>query len=701
MVTLDYTRTSTDAAFQYATGDTFDIAVRDGADNPTGLKSAYALVLNTTFTGTDGNVHDFRGYQLDLLFADAPGSLLRAVISGDPNNPTTYRVFYTAKTDMTFKVHYITVDGAGNVVEKLTEVRHGQTDTTVDPGVWGLAYEDKVNTINGTLSGSILTVNDLPGGTGTDYTYNFKGFRFFPNASGFLPGTTLQTSAPGIILGTGATEFYVYYEAIRFDVLLHLGDDASTDMANRTWSTGSADISGKFAVGATITLPSAADANRLGYELVGWYSGDKHAAYTNLVGYESVQRTQDLANAGTVDGYGIREFIPAGGTFTMPQGDIEFWAVWRAKQISFTVERWQIESGADAKKLTTATYSGYAGDVVNFLVPRPNGQGGNYTMPTTTRLVYEIDASGNLVIKQIDDGSGNMIDATTTTEVGAWTQPTINGYHLYGTNPLDVPADATDSLGVDYSQRIVYSGTIEEIFGMPTGKPTITLVYVPDATTQFIIEHWLVKGDGSEAQIMIPATDTDPAKPYLTYGMGKTGQFIDATTGASYALVAPDPHITGYTFGTYAKEKLTGTITADGKMTLKLYYLADRIQLNFELGTKNPADGTYNNGAWWRGDDPSTNIYRSGEKITLPNPTAGIRPGYVLHGWYISNDGNFTDPVDGSVSVPCDLSGIVTREWINAYSNSIFPARAQASERDPGRRHHRADRYLRSLRHDG
>lgn len=89
-----------------------------------------------------------------------------------------------------------------------------------------------------------------------------------------------------------------------------------------------------------------------------------------------------------------------------------------------------------------------------------------------------------------------MIDATTTTEVGAWTQPTINGYHLYGTNPLDVPADATDSLGVDYSQRIVYSGTIEEVFGMPTGKPTITLVYVPDATTPFIIEHWLVKGDG-------------------------------------------------------------------------------------------------------------------------------------------------------------------------------------------------------------
>lgn len=119
-----------------------------------------------------------------------------------------------------------------------------------------------------------------------------------------------------------------------------------------------------------------------------------------------------------------------------------------------------------------------------------------------------------------------------------------------------------------------------------------------------------------------------------------------------------------------------GTITADGKMTLKLYYLADRIQLNFELGTKNPADGTYNNGAWWRGDDPSTNIYRSGEKITLPNPTAGIRPGYVLHGWYISNDGNFTDPVDGSTSVPCDLSGIVTREWINAHSNSIFPAGA-------------------------
>lgn len=59
-------------------------------------------------------------------------------------------------------------------------------------------------------------------------------------------------------------------------------------------------------------------------------------------------------------------------------------------------------------------------------------------------------------------------------------------------------------------------------------------------------------------------------------------------------------------------------------MRLDLYYLAERQQLNFELGTK-ANDGTYNNGAWWRGANPSTNIYKTGELVTLPNAMTGIR----------------------------------------------------------------------------
>ena len=75
----------------------------------------------------------------------------------------------------------------------------------------------------------------------------------------------------------------------------------------------------------------------------------------------------------------------------------------------------------------------------------------------------------------------------------------------------------------------------------------------------------------------------------------------------------------GYVFGDFAGQKLSGTILADGTMRLDLYYLAERQQLNFELGTK-ANDGTYNNGAWWRGANPSTNIYKTGELVTLPTP---------------------------------------------------------------------------------
>lgn len=54
-------------------------------------------------------------------------------------------------------------------------------------------------------------------------------------------------------------------------------------------------------------------------------------------------------------------------------------------------------------------------------------------------------------------------------------------------------------------------------------------------------------------------------------------------------------------------------------MRLDLYYLAERQQLNFELGTK-ANDGTYNNGAWWRGANPSTTSTRLASSLPCRTP---------------------------------------------------------------------------------
>ena len=215
---------------------------------------------------------------------------------------------------------------------------------------------------------------------------------------------------------------------------------------------------------------------------------------------------------------------------------------------------------------------------------------------------------------------------------------------------------------------------------MPIGKPTIYLVYVPDNDTPFYIQHYLVQGDGD-------IIDLWEESQFRTIGHAKTGAYIDEATGRTYELgtwldnsTSPATSyahmIKGYKFGDYELQVLTGTVTAeDPRLVLKLYYLAERQQINFELGTKAGSD--YANDAKWRGDNPSTNLYRTGEKIALPNSIVGVRPGYTLYGWYVSNDGAFstadpTHPDNGTIA--CDLEGIVSNEFIDTHAGRIIKA---------------------------
>lgn len=338
---------------------------------------------------------------------------------------------------------------------------------------------------------------------------------------------------------------------------------------------------------------------------MGWYSGPNDTVFTNMVGYNSHTWAQWLAaNGTTADGSGL--YIPAGASFKMPQRGMTFYAIWRAKDVVFTVDRWQIEGGTTATKYDTIRLHGYAGDTVSFVDP---------TNPTATTPIYVIQGDGTLAI-----------DHNETRAMNTWSIPGITGYHLFGSEVDDDPADATVG-GVNYADLVVTEGVVAEITGQATGEPKIVLVYVPNKNTEYKVYHHLVKGDGATISDVVD----ENGNPYVVTYTGKTGAFVDEATGRSYALVydpnnpvAPGLYIKGYVFGSHTGEKLSGTILADGTMRLDLYYLAERQQLNFELGTK-ANDGTYNNGAWWRGANPSTNIYKTGELVTLPNAMTGIR----------------------------------------------------------------------------
>ena len=644
-------------SLRYATGDTVDLRTADKSD----LQAIYKLITNSTFSD-GGREYDFRGYHFSMDSALGYDQFLRLVIKGDPTDPTIFKVYYVADLTTEYKVHHWFVDGDGNAYEALVEVRQGETDTEIQPSDIGLKYQNNPDVaIRGMVkNGEIYWLYD---GQPENLHYSFNGFIFFPNSDGTVPGTSYQTSLAqhikGAPLGAGGTEFFLYYLADELPLKFLLGVEGTSDYDKRAWTSGAADISGNYRVGKTIRTPNSSSAIRPGYELMGWYSGPNDTVFTNMVGYNSHTWAQWLAaNGTTADGSGV--YIPAGASFKMPQRGMTFYAIWRAKDVVFTVDRWQIEGGTTATKYDTIRLHGYAGDTVSFVDP---------TNPTATTPIYVIQADGTLAI-----------DHDETRAMNTWSIPGITGYHLFGSEADDDPADATVG-GVNYADLVVTEGVIAEIQGQATGEPKIVLVYVPNKNTEYKVYHHLVKGDG----VTISDVVDENGNPYVVTYTGKTGAFVDEATGRSYALVydpnnpvAPGLYIKGYVFGTHTGEKLSGTILADGTMRLDLYYLAERQQLNFELGTK-ANDGTYNNGAWWRGANPSTNIYKTGELVTLPNAMTGIRPGYTLYGWYVvpadkvATNGLATTIADILYN-GCDLNGNAASQWIAANAGRIFLA---------------------------
>lgn len=306
-------------------------------------------IVDTTATFSDGGtIYDFRGYTFDAT--DALGvAVWTAEVLGDGS--TVLKLYYTSNTDTDYVLEHYLVTGAGTIKGDgpiYVEHLEGLTDTMI-------VLADKEH------SQALYTDPT------TGKVYDFRGYVFRPRSDGpyrLVNGKYVQTDADATILGSGERVLKLYYLAQTVHLQLELGtadNDPADGVTDAHWLNAGRDISGNKLADSIITLPTADAAIRPGYELVGWYISDLGS---NEEGRRSVEIANEIMGYHQLDTTGANNvFVPVGASYTVPQIGATLYAVWRAKEIEYEVERWQIVgSNIAAVKIDTVIRTGYTGD---------------------------------------------------------------------------------------------------------------------------------------------------------------------------------------------------------------------------------------------------------------------------------------------------------------------------------------------------
>ena len=279
---------------------------------------------------------------------------------------------------------------------------------------------------------------------------------------------------------------------------------------------------------------------------------------------------------------------------------------------------------------------------------------GAFTMPEAdVTVVGEFTANTHDVTYQfvglqvydetiLDDMAQKDVPYGATVEVKYPSTLTLDGYTFVGWYPQD------EALG---------TGNLAE-FSMPDHDVVLLGRYVPDTSTAYKVEHYTENLDG-------------------TFKLEET-ENLSGVTGAR-VTAAPNDY-EGFTYNANYdsngnKTVASGTIAADGSLTLTLYYTRNEYELTYEyVGTVplavSPTEAILE-------DYFETRKY--GETVTV-NPDASAA-GYIFTGWYstggtvTSETASFTMPahdvtLHGYFSARTDLEYQVEHYFENANDNS-------------------------------
>ena len=585
------------------------------------------------------------------------GAALSAYVAKDGS--TVINVYYAAN-DQTYSVYYY-LEGTetpvpGTTAKENVPAKFDETVTETAPAVTGYTVAgDSTRSITvgaDNAANKIVfyyTVNSYP----LNITYKYaddvpdaalrgqkaaepvsRDIAFgapYSVASPLIPGYTASVAAvAGTMAENGVTVEVVYRAAtdtaytVKHMLQDVTGDGYTEDAAARQTlhgTTGAATNAAAksyegFTAQAVEQKTIAADGStvveikydRNSYEVTYAYVGTAPAGASALPEKATVKYGAPVAvaAAATAPGYTFSGWSQK-EDFTMPAENVTITGSFTANgDTAYTVEHYQQNLAGDGYDLVEADTEHLKGETDTTATANPK----TYTGFTFDGTVEGTVASGNiagdgsLVLKLYYTRNSYEVSYayTGTVPAGASALPATASYK-YGADVTVAPPAAAP--GYTFNGWLE-DGKVTASFKMPAGPVQLTGSFTANTDTRYTVEHWTEDLDGEG------------------YTLRETEANLTGVTDTTATAEAKSYE--GFRFDEDNENNvLTGVITGDGKLVLKVYYARNSYEVSYDYGAAPTGASQL----------PGTVSYKYGAEVRVADKATA--PGYTFDGWKKDN----------------------------------------------------------------
>ena len=585
------------------------------------------------------------------------GAALSAYVAKDGS--TVINVYYAAN-DQTYSVYYY-LEGTetpvpGTTAKENVSAKFDETVTETAPAVTGYTVAgDSTRSITvgaDNAANKIVfyyTVNSYP----LNITYKYaddvpdaalrgqkaaepvsRDIAFgapYSVASPLIPGYTASVAAvAGTMAENGVTVEVVYRAAtdtaytVKHMLQDVTGDGYTEDAAARQTlhgTTGAATNAAAksyegFTAQAVEQKTIAADSStvveikydRNSYEVTYAYVGTAPAGASALPEKATVKYGAPVAvaAAATAPGYTFSGWSQK-EDFTMPAENVTITGSFTANgDTAYTVEHYQQNLAGDGYDLVEADTEHLKGETDTTATANPK----TYTGFTFDGTVEGTVASGNIA------GDGSLVLKLYYTRNSYEVSYAYTGTVPAGASAL--PAAASYKYGADVTVApqatapgYTFNGWLEDgkvtaSFKMPAGPVQLTGSFTANTDTRYTVEHWTEDLDGEG------------------YTLRETEANLTGVTDTTATAEAKSYE--GFRFDEDNENNvLTGVITGDGKLVLKVYYARNSYEVSYDYGAAPTGASQL----------PGTVSYKYGAEVRVADKATA--PGYTFDGWKKDN----------------------------------------------------------------
>ena len=585
------------------------------------------------------------------------GAALSAYVAKDGS--TVINVYYAAN-DQTYSVYYY-LEGTetpvpGTTAKENVSAKFDETVTETAPAVTGytVAGDSTMSITVGADNAAnkivfYYTVNSYP----LNITYKYaddvpdaalrgqkaaepvsRDIAFgapYSVASPLIPGYTASVAAvAGTMAENGVTVEVVYRAAtdtaytVKHMLQDVTGDGYTEDAAARQTLHGTtgADTNAAaksyegFTAQAVEQKTIAADSStvveikydRNSYEVTYAYVGTAPAGASALPEKATVKYGAPVAvaAAATAPGYTFSGWSQK-EDFTMPAENVTITGSFTANgDTAYTVEHYQQNLAGDGYDLVEADTEHLTGETDTTATANPKA----YTGFTFDGTVEGTVASGNIA------GDGSLVLKLYYTRNSYEVSYAYTGTVPAGASAL--PATASYKYGADVTVApqatapgYTFNGWLEDgkvtaSFKMPAGPVQLTGSFTANTDTRYTVEHWTEDLDGEG------------------YTLRETEANLTGVTDTT--ATAETKSYEGFRFDEDNENNvLTGVITGDGKLVLKVYYARNSYEVSYDYGAAPTGASQL----------PGTASYKYGAEVRVADKATA--PGYTFDGWKKDN----------------------------------------------------------------